>query len=392
MREIASRPAETRLTLDPSILKLIEPIVTAVGKPAIDAEHVKLLTAALEKLAAAEAPAKTAVQAPRGGGRSGTPNDNKGRYANPDEGAGGKSQKEIVRQTILDAAEREGGFLNRNARNPSHLTVEDILTRLREAGVQNPVSSGNLKDRWIAAMKDISDATGRPVADVRGGGTAQEYKDAFARNMHPSSKTLSVPAAIGAGASAAAMAGGSDEVRAEEHPVHGHTIYRHGPTGQYASKPDERMVPDDEGRKHGGSVNITPALHLAHAYANGGQVHVGPVVGATDGRADERPISVPGGAFVIPADVVSALGSGNTMAGMGRLQERFGSQHGTRRAAAGGAVPIRISDGEFVVAPDVVEKIGNGDVGRGHKILDAMVVKLRRNHIKALGKLPPPSK
>ncbi len=127
--------------------------------------------------------------------------------------------------------------------------------------------------------------------------------------------------------------------------------------------------------------------------AHGGAVHVGPVVGATGGRADKLPVDVENGAYVIPADVVSALGEGNTLAGMEVLKKRYGNTWKASGAmASGGAVPIMISDGEYVVAPGEVSAEGGGDLDRGHKILDSMVRKIRAQNIRRLASLPPPAK
>lgn len=144
--------------------------------------------------------------------------------------------------------------------------------------------------------------------------------------------------------------------------------------------------------REGAETAKKSAMDTAKKYATGGSVHVGPVMGATGGRADELPISVPSGSFVVPADVVSSLGSGNTAAGMDHLQKQF-AHSGTGRANGGAVpVPIKISDGEFVISPEDVATIGGGDMAKGHKTLDAMMVKLRKDHIKTLAALPPPSK
>lgn len=154
---------------------------------------------------------------------------------------------------------------------------------------------------------------------------------------------------------------------------------------------------NEDGKFRGGRVVEKPrgapsptehGLEIARRYANGGVV-VGPVVGATGGRADELPVEVPSGSFVIPADIVSGLGQGNTLAGMNKLQETFG-----QAKASGGAQPvaIKISDGEFVLTPEQVAQIGGGDMETGHKILDQLVVKLRQQIVNHMASLPPPSK
>lgn len=149
--------------------------------------------------------------------------------------------------------------------------------------------------------------------------------------------------------------------------------------GRKAPSPFE-VIPGDK-KAHGGSV---PG-HDPHV--------VGPVEGRTGGRADKIPVSVPSGAYVLPADFVSGLpnAGGNTAAGMAMLEKTFGKSN-PHAMASGGAVPIAISHGEFVLGPDQVAKIGGGSLDQGHRILDAMVKKVRADHIKTLKSLPPPSR
>lgn len=127
--------------------------------------------------------------------------------------------------------------------------------------------------------------------------------------------------------------------------------------------------------------------------ATGG--HVGPIVGPTGGRADAVPLEVPGGSYVIPADVVSGLGEGNTDAGMEVLEEMFGDG-GAPAAQAGGdggdGVPIYAAHGEYVISPERVLSIGGGDADKGHKELDGFVVLMRKKIIKTMEKLPGPAK
>lgn len=142
-------------------------------------------------------------------------------------------------------------------------------------------------------------------------------------------------------------------------------------------------------------IGPQPAYNSGGPVAEHGEGSVaGPVIGPTGGREDAKPVNVRSGSFVIPADVVAGLGKGNTFNGMQRLVEAFGPSD-SRAMAAGGAaqdVPILISDGEFVVTPEQVAKLGGGDVDQGHRVLDKLVVKLRQQHIAELQKLPAPAK
>lgn len=111
------------------------------------------------------------------------------------------------------------------------------------------------------------------------------------------------------------------------------------------------------------------------------------------GRTDRLPLAVPPESYVIPADVVSALGQGNTMSGARILGEMFGQPDGhSAGGAAHGASPVIVAGGEWVVNPESVAMIGGGDVKAGHRALDAMVRRIRQQHIQTLKSLPGPKK
>lgn len=161
------------------------------------------------------------------------------------------------------------------------------------------------------------------------------------------------------------------------------------------------------------------------AYASGGDimpwqerasgralVHAGMIKSPVPGRTDQLPISVGGGAYVLPADHVAALGQNNSMAGGNILDSMFKMGHfgaprstkptmprlGMRRRmfAEGGTAdqgrPVKIiaAGGEYVVPPEVVTELGGGDLDHGHAILDKWVKETRRRHIKTLRNLKPP--
>ena len=121
------------------------------------------------------------------------------------------------------------------------------------------------------------------------------------------------------------------------------------------------------------------------------------------GRTDHLPSKVPAGSYVIPADVVSGMGEGNTLAGFVRLDRMFGKgakaapsirgipRPRRLRRAIGGAVEINAAGGEYVVTPEVVTAIGHGDLSQGHALLDRFVETERANHIETLSNLPGPA-
>lgn len=150
------------------------------------------------------------------------------------------------------------------------------------------------------------------------------------------------------------------------------------------------------------------------------KVHVGPIHSPVAGRTDHLPMHVPSGAYVIPADIISAMGEGNTMAGFKVANTIFsripamsgmpgaksipskGSMPGADaelgmpgKAEGGGldeAVPIVAAGGEYVISPEEVRHIGEGDLDRGHQELDLFVKAMRAKTIKTLQKLPGPKK
>lgn len=116
--------------------------------------------------------------------------------------------------------------------------------------------------------------------------------------------------------------------------------------------------------------------------------HTGPIHNSGPGRTDTVPLDVPGESFVIPADVVSALGQGNTANGQQVLSKMFPSP--TAKRATGGAVPIVAAGGEYVVGPEHVARVGGGDVKKGHEALRDFVHHVRKKNIKTLRKLRGP--
>ncbi len=173
-----------------------------------------------------------------------------------------------------------------------------------------------------------------------------------------------------------------------------------GPDGKFVEmapllkKSSSKSLPKREGneggtpeKKSGGIIRA--ALDTALKYAKGGKVTVGAVMGKTGGREDAKPVNVPAGAFVFPADYVSYRGQGNTGKGMAELTKEYGP---SMKASRGGSVPILISDGEFVADPAAVARKGGGDMNRGHHLMDEEVVRGRQDHIAQLSRLPGPQR
>lgn len=123
--------------------------------------------------------------------------------------------------------------------------------------------------------------------------------------------------------------------------------------------------------------------------AQGGAVHVGPIISHVAGRTDHHDMNVPDGSFVIPADVVSGLGEGNTLAGMRVIEHMFPHPNGGGSSAA--PVPIAAAGGEIVLSPEqLTAKFG--DLDHAHKAMDHWVVHERKKIVKTMSKLPGPAK
>lgn len=92
--------------------------------------------------------------------------------------------------------------------------------------------------------------------------------------------------------------------------------------------------------------------------------------------------------FVIPADVVSALGNGSTDAGVRRLNELLGVAIPIEGPGDGlsddvpatidGQQPALVADGEVYLPPGVVASVGGGDPERGAELLYKMMDEVRR--------------
>ena len=195
---------------------------------------------------------------------------------------------------------------------------------------------------------------------------------------------------------------------------------------------------------HSRAQSVAAALSKAYGpqkRADGG--HVGALRGDTPGRADKVDTTVEDGSHIIPADIVSYLGSGNTDSGFLRLEKLFpnsvahrawggglsstGLPHlpnpahmpgmvtphitplrlprlagvpGMRKPpvphmamAEGGEaaqIPVMLSHGEFACSPRDVTIAGGGDIEKGHQAIDKWILKTRKEAIAKLRSLPKP--
>ncbi len=203
-----------------------------------------------------------------------------------------------------------------------------------------------------------------------------------------------------------------------------------GPGAALLIVPDSQAKAQERPMKHGGALD--KAMSIGRKLARGGPGSApwntrrsshpqGMIKSSIPGRTDKIPMDVPPGSYILPADIPSALGQGNTMAGEKILGSMFnigpygsGATGGIKPArplahygprintrapriskfAEGGetdeAVPIIAAGGEYVIHPETVTEIGHGNMEAGHKVLDKFVLTVRKNHIGTLKGLKPP--
>lgn len=171
----------------------------------------------------------------------------------------------------------------------------------------------------------------------------------------------------------------------------------------------------------GGDVSWTKDAALAHDVSRGttGFIH-SPV----PGRTDLINANVPVGSYVIPADIISGVGEGNSLAGAAVIQRglsvgpfgvpipaprrggvgiprppaRFTEPLMGPASAKGGKVkqqegdptPILAAGGEMVVPPHIVRAWGGGNLTKGHQVLDHWVINKRKEIAQKMLKLPGP--
>lgn len=160
------------------------------------------------------------------------------------------------------------------------------------------------------------------------------------------------------------------------------------------------------GKATGGQVSglAASSSHMTGKGVSLGLPHMtkGPILSKVPGRTDAHQTHVPSGSYVIPADIVSGRGQGNTIAGSEALQKLFKmGPHQTslmkvKRAKGGGVTetPVRVNlaGGEIVVPPEHLQETVHQDLKRAHDIMDRWVLNERKKLRKTLARLPGPVK
>lgn len=117
------------------------------------------------------------------------------------------------------------------------------------------------------------------------------------------------------------------------------------------------------------SQDQTIAAALRTARKRGGKVHKGAIHSSVAGRTDHLPMHVASGSYVIPADIISAMGEGNSMAGFKVAKDIFsapnrtsGTPYGESGLPYGASTPHKATGGA-TAAPAAAKPTSGGFTG-----------------------------
>lgn len=191
---------------------------------------------------------------------------------------------------------------------------------------------------------------------------------------------------------------------------------------QSAGKPHDQAVAialhtqDIARHQHqaGGGLSMTPSFTERAAMRDLGredQFHPSGLFNSdVAGRTDRLPHAVKADSFVVPADVISGLGQGNTMAGSKIMDGILSSgPYGTKlpKRADGGNAPgishVMVAGGEYLIPRDKLIEIGGrmrrsgksktrSDLAAGHEWARNLVDTVRKHQKKFLAHAPEPKK
>ena len=306
----------------------------------------------------------------------------------------------LMQQAALGAAQgmniagQTGGDIGRGAIAGGVLggtmsAADEALEKFRSRGVQqnNTTSYGVTpqdplqRDRYF----DPSTQTMMPAPEIGGGITAVSNLMNRPETTAVISQLSQVPTKQAA-VQAASMLGANPDTRPVYDAMSNFTACDNAPHfgacfaqnfGMFMNSISQnapRLAQPPMGAKVGGLAR----------YAEGGYVDGDPtrlaIGGPGDGQDDLIRMDLTDGDFIISADVVSALGSGSTSAGVRALESMVGSAIGDQEMSSGSSVPALVSDGEFRVPRAAVMAIGNGSIEKGSDALYKLMENVRRSY------------
>lgn len=274
----------------------------------------------------------------------------------------------------------------------------------------NLFSSGYIDDflnTYKALQREISAGRGTPQDIQRANLMRTTAMDNYGMNLGPSQPAAPAQSAIAAPSTSQAAAQASNNaIIANNQNTAQQMINRTAAMPQYAGRTQQfqpnphltrgnaPVLPAGGEPQEGMASGGVPRLRRTKGFRTPGG-H-GLVASRSGGRADKVTTEVPANSFIVPADVVSAIGEGNTLRGEDILTQMF--KMGPHEyqpmpgLKGGGKVPVMLSGGEFAIPPDRIAAIGKGDMKAGHETLHRFVKMTRAKNIKTLKKLKPPRK
>lgn len=171
--------------------------------------------------------------------------------------------------------------------------------------------------------------------------------------------------------------------------------------GAMGVMPGMSQPPSNMGSPMAGARPLKRGGKAAEPAHPDGKLTTGPLVSAVPGRTDHHYTHVPSGSYVIPADIVSKFGEGNTLAGMTALHKLFrmsGPGAKVEDRHAGKPVPVMLAGGESVIPPhnvlETMQRLNNKKLtlDEAHRALDRWVTEQRKKLIKTLKSLPGPAR
>jgi len=290
-------------------------------------------------------------------------------------------------------------------------SISNFFNPLSPGGINNPVNAAgdSIMSPSFAAANGLSS------------GTAAAAAVPAATDLGASIAASAAPAAIANAGATAGMAGLADTTASGFFSGLGDAL-----AAIFAFEQGGAVPGYAEGGDVSGLTNMLMRREAGETYHASGLLN-----SAGPGRTDTINTNVPTGAYVIPADVVSGIGEGNTLAGSAVIDRMFGSspygikspqiRHGrgpvperaptpinpdagpstvdtgfinsAGKYAKGGAdtgkAPVVVAGGEHVLSPQqIIAKFGS--LKKGHRTLDEWVVQTRQKIAKEMLKLAPP--
>ena len=314
-----------------------------------------------------------------------------------------------------------GGALGGGMASPgqSNVNTDPNTAAINAAAQTNPSNTSNINlDPSSTAGKiggTIGSLAAGPIGGVIGWGIGTLGNAVFGSSSTPSTPTAANPTVANVGGvssspeAEAAAAGEAEMANAEANIENGAAGLKKG--GQV----NKRALGGIETASQMGDM-----AGRTRMMASGiDRIHPsGLVMSPVAGRSDHIPMGLGSNSYVIPADVISGIGQGNTIAGghafdamlhkgpygmklpipkiSGTLPKPnamprvVAPHHYTRGGRTKGTVPTIVAGGERIVSPEEVARLSGGDYKKGHEMLDRWVLEARKHALKVTKKLPGP--